>query len=240
MIYQQLLPIDKLRGKMTFENFYEGSNHLLVNQIKKAVTSSESDKLFYLSGEEYSGKTHLAFSIIDEALKFKKRVYYLDGKNLPKENFKYSDFQDSLNFIDIFIIDHLEMVVPSCAWETFLFNIFNYFKAENKFFLVISKTEKLKFDLVDFHSRLQSCWHLILNHLKDNEKCEVLKKIALRYGLKVQEDAFSFLLHRFSRNMGELIKALEELDKLTLQIQKPLTIPLIRKWLKSLEFNRKI
>lgn len=242
MIYQQLLPIEKLQGKMQFSNFFSGPNKPIIKKIENALTFSNLDRQFFLKGEKSSGKTHLAFSTIDECLKSHKVAYYLDGKDLPQEAFNYSEFQNILKTLDVFIVDHLECILPSDLWETFLFNIFNHFRNENKFLLIISDTslKNLNFKLPDLQSRLFSCWLLNLNPLSDEEKCHALQNMTNRYGLKVQEEAFKFLLNRFSRDMSELVKALEQLDKFSMRIQKPLTIPVIRQWLENKNKQPKI
>lgn len=61
----------------------------------------------------------------------------------------------------------------------------------------------------------------------------VLQQAAHTRGLVLSSDVLSYILQRFSRDLGSLMQLLEQLDRFALQTQRALTIPLVRAMLES-------
>jgi DnaA family protein len=83
----------------------------------------------------------------------------------------------------------------------------------------------------DLRTRLG--WGLVfeLVPLADADKPAALAAFANARGFRLEEDAIGYLLAHGRRDMGSLVGALIALDRRSLALQRPITIPLIREWL---------
>ncbi len=81
----------------------------------------------------------------------------------------------------------------------------------------------------DLNSRLT--WGEIyqLNSLTDEQKIKVLQLAAYQRGFQLSDETANFLITRLARDMHTLFKALDLLDKASLQAQRNLTIPFVKK-----------
>jgi DnaA family protein len=85
----------------------------------------------------------------------------------------------------------------------------------------------------DLRSRLG--WGHIegLQVLGELERRAVLRQEAVARGLVLSDEVMSYLLKRFSRDLGSLMQLLDHLDHYALQTQRALTIPLVRAMLEN-------
>ena len=71
--------------------------------------------------------------------------------------------------------------------------------------------------------------HVFQLHLLDEDQCRaVLRQHAEGRGIFLKDEVMDFILTRFSRDLGNLMALLDQLDGYALQTQRPLTIPLIK------------
>jgi DnaA family protein len=67
-----------------------------------------------------------------------------------------------------------------------------------------------------------------LKPLDEAERRNVLRQAAQERGLALSDEVMDFMLHRFSRDLGNLMELLTLLDGYALQTQRAITIPLIK------------
>jgi DnaA family protein len=67
--------------------------------------------------------------------------------------------------------------------------------------------------------------------LSDNERRAVLRQEADTRGIFLSDEAMDFILSRFSRDLGNLMQLLDQLDGYSLQTQRAITVPLIKSML---------
>ena len=72
-----------------------------------------------------------------------------------------------------------------------------------------------------------------LKVLGDAERRAVLRQAAEARGLFLGDEVMSYMLNRFSRDLGSLMQLLDHLDHYALQTQRALTIPLVRAMLEN-------
>lgn len=87
----------------------------------------------------------------------------------------------------------------------------------------------------DLKSRL--AWGLVyhLKPLTDGERAVFLRTEAGRRGLRVPEEVIGYLLTHARRDLPTLAAILEELDRVSLERKRPVTLPLVREALKDME-----
>ena len=69
--------------------------------------------------------------------------------------------------------------------------------------------------------------------LDEPERRAVLRQEADARGLFLSDEVMSYMLNRFSRDLGSLMQLLDHLDQYALQTQRALTIPLVRAMLEN-------
>jgi DnaA family protein len=72
-----------------------------------------------------------------------------------------------------------------------------------------------------------------LQVLLESERRAVLRQAAEARGLFLSDEVMSYMLNRFSRDLGSLMQLLDNLDHFALQAQRTLTIPLVRAMLEN-------
>jgi DnaA family protein len=80
----------------------------------------------------------------------------------------------------------------------------------------------------DLRSRLGWGHVFGLKPLDEAERRNVLRQAAQERGLALSDEVMDFMLHRFSRDLGNLMELLTLLDGYALQTQRAITIPLIK------------
>jgi DnaA family protein len=87
----------------------------------------------------------------------------------------------------------------------------------------------------DLRSRL--AWGLVyeLKPLTDEERAAYLRGEAARRGLQLPEEVVSWLLTRVRRDLRSLAAILERIDRTSLELKRPVTLPLVREALKVAE-----
>jgi DnaA family protein len=85
----------------------------------------------------------------------------------------------------------------------------------------------------DLRSRLGWGHVYALQVLSESERRSVLLQEAQARGVYLSDEVVSFMLTRFSRDLGSLMQLLDNLDHYALQNQRAITIPLIKLMLES-------
>jgi DnaA family protein len=74
-----------------------------------------------------------------------------------------------------------------------------------------------------------------LHALSDEEKAAALVAAARARGLRIGEDIIAYLLSHVRRDMGTLTAVLDALDRSSLALKRPITLPLVRDAIRNLK-----
>ncbi len=87
----------------------------------------------------------------------------------------------------------------------------------------------------DLRSRL--AWGLVyhVKPLTDDERAAYLHAEAGRRGMRVPEDVINYLLTHVRRDVPTLLAIIDELDRTSLELKRPVTLPLVKEALKEME-----
>ena len=87
----------------------------------------------------------------------------------------------------------------------------------------------------DLKSRL--AWGLVyhVKPLTDEERATYLRAEAGRRGMRVPDEVIGYLLTHVRRDLPTLLAILDELDRTSLELKRPVTLPLVREVLKDAE-----
>src|SRR5262245_38411844 len=87
----------------------------------------------------------------------------------------------------------------------------------------------------DLRSRLLSGLVFQLQPLADEEKAAALAAHAAARGMKLPRDAVDHLLARLPRDLGTQFAVLDAVDRYSLALKRPVTLPLVREALRALD-----
>lgn len=87
----------------------------------------------------------------------------------------------------------------------------------------------------DLKSRL--AWGLVyhVKPLTDDERATYLRAEAGRRGMRVPDEVIGYLLTHVRRDLPTLLAILDELDRTSLELKRPVTLPLVREALREME-----
>jgi len=85
----------------------------------------------------------------------------------------------------------------------------------------------------DLKSRL--AWGLVyqVKLLSDEERSTYLRAEAARRGMQLPDEVVAYLLTRLRRDLRSLTAILDRLDQVSLELKRPITLPLLREALKE-------
>jgi DnaA family protein len=87
--------------------------------------------------------------------------------------------------------------------------------------------------LPDLASRLTAMPHYALRPLDEAQQREALQLRAAQRGIELPQETLLYLQRRFARDMGSLNRLLDQLDLASLEEQRRLTLPFIRRVLED-------
>ena len=217
-----------LRDDATFDNYYVArSNTPLVEHLTQQLTS-EGEQFLYLWGAPGVGRSHLLQAACHAASDADKRALYLPLDDLG--HFPPLMLED-IERLDLVAIDDLECVIGRKRWEEALFHAFNRLRDAGKKLVITASASPRQLNVVlpDLASRLTWGVTFHVHPLEnDEERLAALKLRASVRGMQLPDDVGRYILHRGPRDLGELCRAVETLDKASLSAKRKLTIPFVK------------
>ena len=180
------------------------------------------DNRIYLWGPSAVGKTHILIATIKKFLNLNKEVIDLS----------FIDHNDTfdLGSIDLFFLDDIDRADGKI--QNNLFNIFNMSENENAAIFITGNLPPNQMSLrPDLRTRISQCLVLNLKELEDEEKKDVLLKRSYFMGINLKLEIIDYLVKNYNRNMHELIKLIEKIDKESIIQKKKITIPFIKSFM---------
>jgi DnaA family protein len=221
------LPLSiQLNQEATFANFCWTGNQLLYTQLN-ALLAHDGDKMLYLWGASGSGKTHLAQACCHA---------FSEGTSsyIPLSIFKSWDavILEGMDERGLIVLDDVQAIAGDKAWEEAVFHLYNRVKdnASDIMMIMTGNTPPAlsSIGLPDLKSRLG--WGLVVqvNELPDDDKINTLRQQALTRGFELPLSVAQFLIRRSARNMHDLQRLLDLLDKASLAAQRKITVPFVK------------
>jgi DnaA family protein len=194
----------------TLDNFVSGANAELLGRLRELGSGNCPESIVYLWGDAGSGKSHLlrACGVLRAGLR--DRLHVAD---------------------DVEKLDEVSQVA--------LFNAINEARQSGGAVLAAGNAPPPRLPLrEDLKSRL--AWGLVyqVKPLTDSERALFLRTEAERRGMRVPEEIIGYLLTHVRRDLPTLAAILDELDRASLELKRPVTLPLLRETLAALERHR--
>ena len=211
----------------SFANFVPGRNAEVMTLLAAVAAGEATTTGVLLWGAAGAGKSHLLrASAAAASLRGVAAAYLADPGTLAA-----TDAQ-ALGTHALVAVDAVDTAGPDA--QARLFTLFNQLQARGGHFLAASRAPLAALNLrEDVRSRLG--WGLVheLVPLADEEKLAAISAYARRRGFAVPDDVVRYLLAHGRRDMRTLMGALTALDRHSLAVRRPITVPLLREWLQS-------
>ena len=210
---QLLLELDYKSNFNEHDFYLSKSNSNAFNLINK--WPSWEKKILNISGEKFSGKTHLA-----NIFKLKSKAFLINGDSINNSIFKI------LKLHECIIIDDFE----KCKKEQILYSIFNLIDQDNKYLLInsIKPINKMVFNLPDLASRSKNCLYAEIENPDDELLFAIILKNFSDRQIKIEKKIINFIVTRIERSYRKIDEFIYKIDELSLKKKKPINFKTIK------------
>ncbi|MDC3162546.1 DnaA/Hda family protein [Candidatus Pelagibacter sp.] len=172
-------------------------------------------KIVNLTGERYSGKTHLS-----TIFKIKSNALFLRSKNIENSTLKNIKLSNSI------IIEDLDDKFD----ETLLYSIFNLVEQDNKYLLISSNKpiNTLNFSLPDLVSRLKNCIIANIEQPDDDLIYAIILKSFSDRQIKLDNKIVDYIIKRIARSYSKMHEFIYKIDELSLKKRKSINFKIIK------------
>jgi DnaA family protein len=210
------------------EAFWPGAN---VPALQGATdVANGGDAWLYLHGASGTGKSHLLIGACRAAIEAGRPARYLSLAQLPEPR---ADAIASLEAEGLLAIDDVQAIAGDREAERALFDLYNRAKTANVrvLFAANASPAELGITLPDLVSRLAMCTQCALRPLDDAGRRAMLRVLAGRLGLRLDDEVLDWWFARQPRDPASLVALLQRVDRASLAAQRRITIPFLRELL---------
>ncbi|EED32420.1 DnaA regulatory inactivator Hda [gamma proteobacterium NOR5-3] len=210
-----------LQDETTFDNFLARE---ALAPLLDSMSRPHCEPLQFLHGAAGEGKSHLLQALCHAT----DGAVYLPLAVLLES--PPSDLFQDLESSSLLALDDLDVIAGRREWEEALFHLINRARAAQCPLWMAARrpANDLGLQLADLSSRLAGGVTWALSAADDSDKQAILQFRARRKGLVLSESVAHYVCSRESRALADLMETLDRLDRASLQLQRPLTVPLIR------------
>ena len=210
-----------LNAKMLWRNFSGDKNQQIIEFLTSLFDQS-SASVVYIYGDKSNGKTHLLQGCTFEVLERSLAVVYLDfAQEMP------DGILNGLEDNDWVCIDNVDFLDENQQQE--LFDLYN--RATHTSVKLIVSGSVLPGELTllkDLKTRLSLATIFCLESLDDKSKKDIIQKQMNERNLKIDHKIYDYLFKYHSRDLTDLLSAINQLDKASLQQKNNITISLVK------------
>ena len=172
-------------------------------------------RILNISGEKFSGKSHLA-----NIFKLKSKAFLIKGNEIDNSIFKSIKLHESI------IIDDFE----ECKEEEILYSIFNLIDQDSKYLLInsLKPINEIKYRLPDLTSRSKNCLYAIIENPDDELLFAIILKNFSDRQIKIEKKIINFIISRIDRSYRKIDEFIYKIDELSLKKKKPINLKTIK------------
>ena len=195
------------------DDFYVGKSNFYSFEIIHKWPKWEKNFL-NISGEKFSGKTHLANIFLKKFNGIRIESSLLNNENL-KEIKPYQNI----------VLENLDLDIN----EKLIYTLFNIIDQDNKFLIITSlkPIAEIDFKLKDLKSRTKNC---LLAKIKNPDDelmfALILKNLADRQ-ITLDKKLINFIIKRVERSYDKIFEFIYKIDEISLKKKKPIDFKII-------------
>jgi chromosomal replication initiator protein len=221
--FETLLESANLNADYTFRNFVVGPSNRLAHAATEAVaeTLGKVYNPLFMYGGTGLGKTHLAQAVANKSLERSrgKKVLYIPSENFLNEMVgsiktgKTHDFRNKYRFLDLLIIDDIQLISKWEQTQDELFNTFNALHSKHKQIILIS--DRPPENIHNLESRLKSRFQggmVIQVEKPDFEtRVAIVENKAKSFSLNIPEHILHYIAENITDNVRQLEGAIKQI-----------------------------
>lgn len=206
--------------------FWPGGNAAALQGVCDAA-GGKSDAWLYLHGASGTGKSHLLIAACRAALEADHAARYVSLAQWPVPR---GNAIGSMEPTGLLAIDDVQAVAGEPDAERALFDLYNRARATGARMLIAATASpaELGIGLPDLVSRLALCTQYVLRPLDDAGRRAMLRMLAGRLGLRLDDEVLDWWFVRQPRDPASLVALLQRMDRASLAAQRRITIPFLR------------
>ena len=210
---QLLLDFDIKTNFNDHDYYVSDSNFFAFNLIDK--WPSWEKRILNISGEKFSGKTHLA-----NIFKSKASAFFLNESQINDEAFKKIKLYESI------VIDGFSNTID----ERLIYSILNLVDQDSKYLLINSETPlgEINFELPDLASRSKNLLHAKIEPPDDDLIFAIILKNFSDRQIKLEKKIIEFIINRIDRSYSKISEFIYKIDELSLKKKKPINLKTIK------------
>ena len=201
------------------DDFYVGKSNFYPFELINNWPKWEKNFL-NISGEKFSGKTHLTNIFLKKFNVIRIESNLLDYKNLKK----IKPYQNV-------VMENLNLDVN----EKLIYSLFNIIDQDNKF-LIITSVEpvvEIDFKLVDLKSRTKNCLLAKIENPDDELMFALILKNLSDRQITLDKKLIDFIIKRVERSYGKIFEFIYKIDKISLKKKKSIDFKIINEALEQ-------
>lgn len=212
----------RLEKRFTFENFVTGDSNIMAVSAAKSVAETQpySANVTYIYGAVGLGKTHLLQAIAHHIQlgNLGRNVLYLSAEKFMNHYVQSIRSNNAWNFknqfadVDTLLIDDLQFICGKIGMQKEFNNVFNMLVEAGGSIVVAADRSPYALELeVRTKSRLVSGLAVEIKDSDYNLRLNVLKRLSLETGVKVDSEVLDFLANNITSSIRELVGAMQNL-----------------------------
>ena len=173
-----------------------------------------------ISGEKFSGKTHLTNIFLK-----KFNGIRVESKSLNNDNLK------TIKPYQNIVLEDLDLNIN----EKLIYSLFNIIDQDNKF-LIITSTKpisEINFQLEDLRSRTKNCLFANIQNPDDELMFALILKNLSDRQITLDKKLIDFIIKRIERSYGKIFEFIYKIDKISLKKKKSIDFKIINEALEE-------
>jgi chromosomal replication initiation ATPase DnaA len=201
------------------DDFYVGKSNFYPFELLNKWPKWEKNFL-NISGEKYSGKTHLANIFLK---KFNGII--IESTLLSNENLK------TIKPYQNVVLENLNVNVN----EKLIYTLFNIIDQDNKFLIITSSEpiSEINFALEDLKSRTKNCLLAKIENPDDELMFALILKNLSDRQITLDKKLIDFIIKRVERSYGKIFEFIYKIDKISLKKKKSIDFKIINEALEE-------
>ena len=210
----QLLLNFEYKQNFKDEDFYVSKSNFFAFNLINSWPKWEKNFL-NISGEKFSGKTHLINIFIK-----KFNGIRLESKSLNEEKL------NSIRAYQNIILEDLDLDIN----EELIYSLFNLVEQNNKFLIITSLKPivEISFKLDDLISRTKNCLLAKIENPDDELMFAIILKSFSDRQILIDRKLIDFIIKRIDRSYGKIADFIYKVDELSLKKKKAIDLKIIK------------
>lgn len=210
--------------------FWPGANVPALQGVSAAACGEGA--WLYLHGASGTGKSHLLIGACRAALEAGRPARYVSLTSVPAPR---AAAVAAIRAEALLAIDDVQALAGDRDAERALFDLYNRAQAQGALmlFAATASPAEIGIGLPDLVSRLSMCTQYALRPLDDAGRRAMLRVLAGRLGLRLDDEVLDWWFARQPRDPASLVALLQRADRASLAAQRRITIPLLRDLLRE-------